>query len=128
MFSGYSFGTNESGYAAEADKSLLVIVQIESKGGVANVEEIAKVDGVDVLFVGESTGHIRAELLQGADTTGPFDLSKQLGVPFGSQEHEDAIAKVLKAAKAAGKIAAFFCELNLLIAAQDCGSWLVACG
>ena len=61
MFSGYSFGTNESGYAAEADKSLLVIVQIESKGGVANVEEIAKVDGVDVLFVGESTGHTRAE-------------------------------------------------------------------
>lgn len=35
-------------------------------------------------------------------------MSKFLGVPFGSPEHEEAIAKVLKAAHAAGKIAAIF--------------------
>lgn len=43
-------------------------------------------------------------------TPGPYDLSKFLGVKFGGEEHEAAIAKVLKAAKSAGKIAAIFCE------------------
>lgn len=31
-------------------------------------------------------------------------------VQFGGKEHEDAIAKILAAAKAAGKIAAIFCK------------------
>lgn len=31
----------------------MVVVQIESRSGVENVEEIAKVDGLDVLFIGE---------------------------------------------------------------------------
>jgi 4-hydroxy-2-oxoheptanedioate aldolase len=31
-------------------------------------------------------------------------------VEFGGKEHEAAIAKILAAAKAAGKIAAIFCE------------------
>lgn len=31
----------------------MVVVQIESRAGVDNVEEIAKVDGLDVLFIGE---------------------------------------------------------------------------
>ena len=42
--------------------------------------------------------------------TGPFDLAKQMQVQFGGEEHEAAIAKTLKAAKAAGKTAAIFCE------------------
>ncbi|RXK37493.1 2,4-dihydroxyhept-2-ene-1,7-dioic acid aldolase [Tremella mesenterica] len=92
MFSPHSFGlTTEGAYAAGADKGLLVIVQIESVPGVENVEEIAKVDGVDVIFIG------------------PFDLSKFLGCEFGGEVHEAAIAKILKAAKAAGKTAAIFC-------------------
>ena len=36
-----------------------------------------------------------------------------MGVQFGGKEHEDAIAKILKAAKAAGKIAAIFCQCLL---------------
>lgn len=40
-------------YDANANKSLLVVVQLESRSGVENVEKIAAVDGVDVLFIGE---------------------------------------------------------------------------
>lgn len=43
---------------------------------------------------------------------GPFDLAKQMGVERGGQEHEAAIERILKAAKGAGKIAAFFCEFS----------------
>lgn len=53
MFSGASFNTSEGEYAAAADDNLLVMVQIESQSGVDNVEEIAKVEGLDVLFIGE---------------------------------------------------------------------------
>ena len=54
MFSAHPFkGITQVDYPAQADENLLVIVQIESKAGLANVEEIAKVDGLDVLFIGE---------------------------------------------------------------------------
>lgn len=40
-------------YDDNANDSLLVIVQIESRQGVESVEKIAAVDGIDVLFIGE---------------------------------------------------------------------------
>lgn len=52
MFSAHSFNLTEPQYPAGADDNLLVIVQIESRQGVENVEEIAAVDGIDVLFIG----------------------------------------------------------------------------
>lgn len=52
MFSAHSFGLTEPQYPGVADDGLLVIVQIESRVGVENVEEIAKVEGLDVLFIG----------------------------------------------------------------------------
>jgi len=52
MFSGHSFGIPEADYAKQADDNLLVMVQIESQSGVDNVEEIAQVPGLDVLFIG----------------------------------------------------------------------------
>lgn len=55
MFSAHSFGTVEKDYAPQADDGLLTIVQIESRSAVENVEEIAKVDGIDILFIGMST-------------------------------------------------------------------------
>jgi len=54
MFSPHTFNISEATYAGSADDYLLVIVQIESRAGVENVEEIAKVDGIDVLFIGVS--------------------------------------------------------------------------
>jgi 4-hydroxy-2-oxoheptanedioate aldolase len=54
MFSSHAFGITEPEYPGAADDNLLVIVQIESRQGVENVEEIAAVDGIDVLFIGAS--------------------------------------------------------------------------
>ena len=82
-------------YELECNNNLLVIVQIESRSGVENVQDIAAVDGVDVLFVG------------------PFDLAKSMDIEFGGKEHEDAIAKTLKACKDNKKYAAIFCKSTL---------------
>jgi 4-hydroxy-2-oxoheptanedioate aldolase len=54
-FTHHIFGVTEGEYEVQCNDHLLVIVQIESKSGVENVEEIAAVAGVDVLFVGESS-------------------------------------------------------------------------
>jgi 4-hydroxy-2-oxoheptanedioate aldolase len=71
------------------------MVQIETKSALDNVEAIAAVPGLDVLFVG------------------PFDLGNNIGHPIINGEmHENlqaAIAKTLKAANAAGKKAGIFC-------------------
>lgn len=54
LFTGHSFpGVTPAVYDSEADQSLVVAVQIESQSGVDNVEEIAKVEGLDVLLIGE---------------------------------------------------------------------------
>lgn len=93
MFAPHSFPGTEPG--AEYDtlaQDVLVAVQIESRAGVENVAKIAEVDGVDVIFIG------------------PFDLSKQMGVERGGQEHEAAIQKALGAAHAANKKCAIFCR------------------
>jgi 4-hydroxy-2-oxoheptanedioate aldolase len=60
MFTSHAFQTADASYIQGADKNLLVIVQIESVQGVENVEEIAKVDGLDCLFIGAlNICHIR---------------------------------------------------------------------
>lgn len=54
MFAPHSFpGVKPAEYDEKTHDEVLVIVQIESRPGVENVEEIAKVDGLDVLFIGE---------------------------------------------------------------------------
>ncbi|GAA6042938.1 hypothetical protein JCM8097_000006 [Rhodosporidiobolus ruineniae] len=85
------FGVVENDYEVTCNDHLLNILQIESQEGLDNVEEIVAVPGVDVIFVG------------------PFDLAKSMDVPFGSDKHEAAIARILKATKDAGKIASIFC-------------------
>ncbi|HEU4354659.1 MAG TPA: aldolase/citrate lyase family protein [Actinomycetota bacterium] len=50
-------------YVARANEETLVVVQIETPGAVEGVEDIARTDGVDVVFVG------------------PTDLSHAFGVP-----------------------------------------------
>ncbi|KAJ5174836.1 uncharacterized protein N7482_000713 [Penicillium canariense] len=78
-------------YDEQVNSSVTVCVQIESRPGVENVEKIAAVDGIDVLFIG------------------PFDLARQMGVTRGGDEHEAAIQRILGAAHKAGKKAAIFC-------------------
>lgn len=82
-------------YLKQANESILTIVQIETKEALENVNAIAAVPGIDVLFVG------------------PFDLGNNIGHPIlDGTMHENlkaAIAKVLRAANSAGKKAGIFC-------------------
>jgi 4-hydroxy-2-oxoheptanedioate aldolase len=82
-------------YLQQANDAILTIVQIETKEALDNVDEIAAVPGIDVLFVG------------------PFDLGNNIGHPIiDGKMHDDlhaAISKVLIAANAAGKKAGIFC-------------------
>lgn len=70
-----------------ADEEILVIAQIESAAAVAAVDDIAAVDGVDVLFIG------------------PRDLSHDLGVPGDTTAPAfvEALATVLAAGRRHGK-------------------------
>ena len=56
MFAPHSFIGVKPGNQYDEGKAdrLLVVVQIESKSGVENIEQIAQVEGVDVIFIGES--------------------------------------------------------------------------
>lgn len=69
------YGQAREAYLAGADDNLLIIGQIESREGLARIEEIAAVDGLDCLFVG------------------PYDLSGSLGRlgRFEEPEVRDAI-------------------------------------
>lgn len=76
-------------YTATANDEICLFVQIESAEAVANVEEIAAVEGVDGLFVG------------------PADLSADMGY-VGQLTHPEvlkAIAHVYDVAKSTGKFA-----------------------
>lgn len=76
----FSYGLREPG----AHPMPSLFVQIESVEGVANVEEIASVDGVDVLFVG------------------PADLGLSLSHHSSAPCYEDALSKVVHAARSHG--------------------------
>lgn len=47
-----SYGLHNSTYLPDNGKELLIIAQIESLRAVENLEEIAEVEGIDVLFIG----------------------------------------------------------------------------
>lgn len=82
------FGTAFDDYFERANRELLTIVQVETREAVANIDEIAAIDGVDVLFIG------------------PRDLSTGLGKPSDLQctEFREAVAKVEEAARKSGKV------------------------
>ncbi|VVM98760.1 4-hydroxy-2-oxo-heptane-1,7-dioate aldolase [Pseudomonas fluorescens] len=82
------------GYLDKADEQMCLLVQIENREGLANLDAIAAVDGVDGVFIG------------------PADLSASMGYR-GNPGHpevqaaiEDAIARIQKAGKAAGILSA----------------------
>lgn len=83
VFGPYSFGlTDWKSYAEIANREILVGVQIESAPGLANLEEIASVPGLDVLFVG------------------PNDLHAQLGLPASTEGAEPEFVAALQRIKA----------------------------
>jgi 2-keto-3-deoxy-L-rhamnonate aldolase RhmA len=82
-----SFGRDFADYHTQANTSVLTVIQIETPEAVAHADEIAAVDGVDVLFIGHS------------------DLSLQLGC-FRDYQHprmQAAEQAVLAACRQHGK-------------------------
>lgn len=82
------YGTDLAAYMASCEREFLLMCQIETREGLEAVEDIAAVDGVDMLFVG------------------PYDLSANLG-HLGRPDHpaiEAAMARVEAAAQKAGKL------------------------
>jgi len=76
------FGLSFRDYFENHQDLLLSVLQIETVEAVRNVEEIAAVEGADVLFIG------------------PLDLSTSLGI-LGQFDHPDFIAALKKTAAAA---------------------------
>jgi 2-keto-3-deoxy-L-rhamnonate aldolase RhmA len=83
------FGQHFTQYYEESRDNILGIAQIETVEVLNHLDEVAAIDGVDVLFVG------------------PADLSMELGI-FGQFDHprfKEAVAKTVAAAEKAGKAA-----------------------
>ncbi|KAI0330702.1 Phosphoenolpyruvate/pyruvate domain-containing protein [Cubamyces sp. BRFM 1775] len=82
-------------YLARANASVLVLVQIETRAGVDNLDSILSVDGLDGVFIG------------------PYDLSLSLGFPAPAPdphpEVETVIQRILAASHAKGKKCAIYC-------------------
>ena len=74
-----------------ANEEGLLIAQIETRSGVENVDRIAAVEGIDVLWIGH------------------FDLTNSLGIPgqFDHSEYRRAVDAVLTACDRHGKAAGF---------------------
>ena len=79
--------SSEADYVARAEAELMIICQIETPTGINNIEEIAEVEGVDMLFVG------------------PSDISTNMGYAK-QRDHPEVkavLADVERRIKAAGK-------------------------
>ena len=79
-------------YFETCNRESLLIPQCETRGCLDHIEEITAIPGVDGIFIG------------------PFDLSVALGKPgdFETAEFQQAIDRILKACKNAGKFASVF--------------------
>ncbi len=77
---GLEFGTE---YIEQANEEVFVVIQVETREIVENIEEVAQIDGIDSLLIG------------------PADLSSQLGDPLNTdtQEFQAARDRVLRAAQ-----------------------------
>ncbi|MFN5291099.1 MAG: HpcH/HpaI aldolase family protein, partial [Planctomycetia bacterium] len=76
---------------SSANQQTLMIAQIETVDGLKNVDAIAAVEGIDVLWIGQT------------------DLSTSLGIP-GQFDHplfKDAVKKVVESCNRHGKVAGF---------------------
>ena len=96
---GGAFGVSHDNYESgdtvvkmtSANDETLLIAQIETVTGLENVEQIAAVDGIDVLWIGQT------------------DLSNSMGIP-GQFEHPDfqaAVDRIVSVCRAAGKAAGY---------------------
>lgn len=87
-----AYGYRIPDYLAAANKSLLLAIQVETAEGLTNIDAIAAVDGVDVIFIG------------------PGDLSVSIDAmgPAGAKKLNAAIETIAKAAIRAGRTVGIF--------------------
>ncbi|MBI1311488.1 aldolase [bacterium] len=90
----------------QSNSQQILIAQIETAAGLENVEAIAALDGIDVLWIGQS------------------DLSASLGVPgqFGHPTFVAAVDRVIAACNTHGKIGGF------MTTTLDFGEWVAQKG
>ncbi|KAL4894066.1 Pyruvate/Phosphoenolpyruvate kinase-like domain-containing protein [Aspergillus ambiguus] len=91
---GSTGNVSSSEYLQQANEALLTIAQIETHEALENVEDIARVPGIDVLFIG------------------PYDLGNNIGRPVTGAVHKDltaAIAHIRRAAIGKGKRVGIYC-------------------
>lgn len=90
---------------AQANESLCLLVQVESKTALDNLDAILDVEGIDGVFIG------------------PADLSASLGYPdnAGHPEVQRIIQESLRRIRAAGKAAGFLAVDPAM--AQKCLQW-----
>jgi 2-keto-3-deoxy-L-rhamnonate aldolase RhmA len=111
---GAAFGISHDDYRGgdiistmeSANREQMLIAQIETVAGLENVEAIAAVDGIDVLWIGH------------------FDLSSSLGIP-GQFEHpkfKEAVSRVSDACRRHNKIGGF------MSSGVDNAKWLIEQG
>ena len=87
----YGMCGNKLEYRERVNKDLLNVIQIETLEAIENLDEILKVPGIDVLFVG------------------PGDLSTAMGYPdFKQPEVKKKVEEVIRKIAASGKIAGVF--------------------
>ncbi len=86
---GNDWGVDFTDYAAQANNQIAVVVMIESKQAVENIDAILAVEGVDGVFIG------------------PYDMSGSYGIPgqTGDPIIQNACARIVAACRNAGKAA-----------------------
>ena len=108
-----NFGKNFTEYRSNANDNIVGIAQIETPEALQHLDEIAAVDGIDVLFIG------------------PADLTMALGI-FGQFDHPlftDAINATVSAANRAGKATGILLfNPNDYNKYYDFGIRVIACG
>lgn len=92
-------------YAKVAKQEMCVLVQVETKTALANIEEICAVDGVDGVFIGP------------ADLHASLGYTGETGNPAVVPMIEDAIRRIRKAGKAPGVLTSVEAEVKRYIAA-----------
>ena len=97
-----SYGYRIPDYLAAANGSLLLAIQVETADGLANIDAIAAVEGVDVIFIGPG------DLSVSIDAMGPANAGKL----------NAAIETIAAAARAAGRTAGLFRP-----SPDDIGTW-----
>lgn len=86
------YGVRLPAYVGSANEDLLLVIQVETAEGLANIDEIAAVEGVDAIYIG------------------PGDLSVSIGAigPENRDKLDAAITTIIEACDKRGRIAGIF--------------------